>query len=92
MTEYVPSARPGHRAPHSALDQNKSVLNHVGDGFLLISGTAARHNLTYLRATRMPITVYVTADPDLLVLHGIDDHGVVLMRLDGHVFWRALNL
>jgi 2-polyprenyl-6-methoxyphenol hydroxylase-like FAD-dependent oxidoreductase len=89
-TEFVPSTRPGSRAPHAWLADGRSTLDLYGDGFVLLrlganppdaaslSRTAAAHNV--------PLTVITVADPELAALH---EKPLVLVRPDGHVAWRG---
>ena len=35
-TRFVPSTRPGTRAPHAWLDDDRSTLDLFGDGFVLL--------------------------------------------------------
>ena len=86
---YVPSARPGSRAPHVWLDGDRSILDHFGDGFVLLSfdftidtgsvSAAARTNM-------IPFSVVEIADPEAASLY---QRKLVLVRPDGHVAWRG---
>jgi putative polyketide hydroxylase len=103
VTEYVPSARPGSRAPHVWLtrgDQQISTIDLFGPHFVLLAGTdgdAWRRATQAIGPSSPPLTVYtVGTGGDLGDLdgkwheaYGVDTHGAVLVRPDGHVAWRS---
>jgi putative polyketide hydroxylase len=103
VTEYVPSARPGSRAPHVWLTRGNeqiSTIDLFGPHFVLLAG---RDGDTWRRAaqgigTSWPplIAFTVGKDGDLSDLdgdwhgaYGVDPDGAVLVRPDGHVAWRS---
>jgi putative polyketide hydroxylase len=100
--DYVPVARPGHRAPHIVLRTvagERSILDAFGDGFALVTRSAdwAQAGETVAGRTAMPLAVtrlggsLAPADPGAFErLYGIGDDGLVLVRPDGHVGWRVL--
>jgi putative polyketide hydroxylase len=102
VTEYVPSARPGSRAPHVHLkrgDGQISTIDLFGPHFVLLAG---RDGDTWRRAaqglgTSWPPLIAFTVgkdgdlsdpDGDWHDAYGIDPDGAVLVRPDGHVAWR----
>jgi len=90
--DYVPSARPGHRAPHLWLDDAhiQSTLDLFGHGFVLLTtseGTA--WHATVLERSGVPIQVHEIHHPDWPDLYGISRLGAVLVRPDGYVAWRS---
>ena len=101
ITDYVPSARPGHRAPHAWLERDGtrlSTLDLVGGRFVLLAGPggaawcdaagdAARAHGVALDAIR----VGETQDPGgaWRELWEIERDGAVLVRPDGQVAWRG---
>jgi putative polyketide hydroxylase len=102
VTEYVPSARPGSRAPHVHLkrgDEQISTIDLFGPHFVLLAG---RDGDTWRRAaqglgTSWPPLVAFTVgkdgdlsdpDGDWHDAYGVDPDGAVLVRPDGHVAWR----
>src|SRR5206468_10715695 len=88
--EFVPSTRPGSRAPHAWLADGRSTLDLFGEGFVLLRLGADPPDATSLSraaaACGVPLSATALADPDLAVLHG---KPLVLVRPDGHVAWRG---
>jgi 2-polyprenyl-6-methoxyphenol hydroxylase-like FAD-dependent oxidoreductase len=86
---YVPTARPGSRAPHAWLSDGRSTLDLFGKGFvLLVFGQAEETgNLERAFARRqIPLRVEHIDDPDIAALY---ERQFVLVRPDGHVAWRG---
>jgi len=87
---YVPTARPGHRAPHAFLADGRSTLDLFGRGFALIGfGADAAEAAPLLEAARkrhLPLTFTAIAEPDIAALY---QRKFVLVRPDGHVAWRG---
>jgi putative polyketide hydroxylase len=92
VTDYVPSARPGGRAPHVWLAKNGSdkvsTVDLVGKGFVLLAG-AKGHGWATTAIGKLPIKSHVIADDAFTAAYGIDATGAVLVRPDGHVAWRS---
>jgi putative polyketide hydroxylase len=103
VTEYVPSARPGSRAPHVRLrrgNEQISTIDLFGAHFVLLAG---RDGDTWRRAaqglgTSWPPLIAFTVgedgdlsdpDGDWHRSYGVDPDGAVLVRPDGHVAWRS---
>lgn len=86
--EYIPSARPGSRAPHFWLSANKSVLDLFGKGFVLLLFSPSDISAFLNAAARcgLPLTVEQINDE-----HGAElyENKLVLVRPDGHVAWRG---
>ena len=89
-TQFVPSTRPGTRAPHAWLDDERSTLDLFGDGFVLLRLGADPPDATRLieaaRAQGVPMRAVALADPDVATLY---ETRLVLVRPDGHVAWRG---
>jgi 2-polyprenyl-6-methoxyphenol hydroxylase-like FAD-dependent oxidoreductase len=87
---YVPTARPGHRAPHAFLADGRSTLDLFGRGFALLGfGAAAAEAAPLLEAARkrnVPLTFTAIAEPHIAALY---ERRFVLVRPDGHVAWRG---
>jgi 2-polyprenyl-6-methoxyphenol hydroxylase-like FAD-dependent oxidoreductase len=89
--QFVPSARPGTRAPHAWLEEGRrSVLDLFGQGFVLLRlGAAPPSGATIAAAAetrRVPLTIVDLTDPTIAALY---ERPLVLVRPDGHVAWRA---
>ena len=87
---YVPTARPGHRAPHAFLADGRSTLDLFGRGFALLGfGADAAEATPLLEAARkrhLPLTFTAIAEPHIAALY---ERKFVLVRPDGHVAWRG---
>jgi 2-polyprenyl-6-methoxyphenol hydroxylase-like FAD-dependent oxidoreductase len=88
--QFVPTTRPGTRAPHAWLDGDRSTLDLFGDGFVLLrlgaSPPGAAGLLDAARAQGVPMRAVTLADPDVATLY---ETSLVLVRPDGHVAWRG---
>jgi 2-polyprenyl-6-methoxyphenol hydroxylase-like FAD-dependent oxidoreductase len=88
-SEYVPTARPGHRAPHARLGGGRSTLDLFGDGFTLLRlGVRGdvRPRADAAAAAGLPLRVVGIDDPAVARLY---ERPVVLVRPDGIVAWRG---
>lgn len=85
---YVPSTRPGMRAPHVWLADGRSILDLFGTGFTLLAfADAPTGPLTEAaRAAGLPLTVTAVESSEAAALYG---RALVLVRPDGHVAWRG---
>jgi 2-polyprenyl-6-methoxyphenol hydroxylase-like FAD-dependent oxidoreductase len=98
VNDYVPTARPGHRAPHLWLDREKahSTLDLFGDGFVLLTDETSRANgeatLIEARAAGIPVRLIAPDSPKWRDVYGISRGGTVLVRPDGHVAARHAHL
>jgi len=103
VTEYVPSARPGSRAPHVWLkrgNQQISTIDLFGSHFVLLAGAdgeAWRRAAQAVGPSWPPLQVFTVGkdgdlgDPDGTwhEAYGVEPEGAVLVRPDGHVAWRS---
>lgn len=104
VTEYVPTAHPGCRAPHVWLERagrRLSTLDLFGMGFVLLTGQAGaawcQAAAEIGRALLVPLHVFTVgqhndlADPEesWATTYGVGQDGAVLVRPDGHVAWRC---
>jgi hypothetical protein len=89
-TQFVPTTRPGTRAPHAWLDGDRSTLDLFGDGFVLLRlGSNPPDGTSLLDAAKahgVPMRAVTLADPDVATLY---ETSLVLVRPDGHVAWRG---
>lgn len=102
VTEYQPTARPGHRAPHLTLgdDTETSLIDLFDLGhFTLLAGPdgdswvdAARAAAASLDIPLKAVRVGKDVQKDFhswSQLYGLSSDGAVLIRPDGHVAWRS---
>jgi hypothetical protein len=86
---YHPSARPGGRAPHAWLGENRSVLDLFRRGFTLLCFSAAADGSTFRNAAaqrRLPLAIVQIDDRAIANAY---ERKLVLVRPDGHVAWRS---
>lgn len=100
---YVPTARPGHRAPHVPLTRNSeevSTLDLFGPGLTLLTpagsgwaqaakevGAVTGVGIAAVEVSTDGSTAVVS--PDWAAVYGVGAAGAVLVRPDGHVAWRT---
>jgi hypothetical protein len=88
--DYIPSARPGSRAPHVWLGDGCSTLDLYGRGFVLIRLGTNTPDISGLEsaaeARRVPFKTVTVTQPEATQLY---ERRLVLVRPDGHVAWRA---
>ena len=104
VTQYVPSARPGHRAPHVWLERGGariSTIDLFGPRFVLLTGgrgdawrEAAERIAVPSRPPLVAFTIgtrgeIIDVDGAWLNAYEVEDDGAVLVRPDGHVAWRS---
>jgi putative polyketide hydroxylase len=103
VTEYLPSARPGGRAPHVRLTRGGeqiSTIDLIGAHFTLLAGRDGDGWKQATQATSAswpPLSVHTIggkselSDPDgnFHEVYGIEPDGAVLVRPDGYVAWRS---
>jgi len=103
VTDYIPSARPGSRAPHVRLTRGHeqiSTIDLFGPRFVLLAGrdgAAWQQAAQAIELSWPPLADHTVGgdgdlgDPDGNWHHayGVDTDGAVLVRPDGHVAWRS---
>ena len=92
ISEYVQTARPGHRAPHFGLGENRSIIDLFGREFVLLrfAGAPDATPLEAAFAQRgIPLRSVAIDDPQIAALY---ERRLVLVRPDGHVGWRSDGL
>ncbi len=89
LATYVPSARPGSRAPHAWLADGSTTLDFFGRGFTLLRFGKAPDGLGFLNAAAargIPFTKVAIDQPDVTALY---ERKLAIVRPDGHVVWRG---
>ena len=104
VTDYVPTAHPGCRAPHVWLEragQRLSALDLFGTEFVLLVAQAGRawcQAATEVAQTRHVLFQAFAIGPEgdladsggsWATTYGVEQDGAVLVRPDGHVAWRS---
>jgi hypothetical protein len=92
-SDYVPTARPGHRAPHAWMRDGRSTIDLFGGGLVLLRIGKTRADVGALAAAanerRVPLSVIDIEEAPIRALYERD---LVLVRPDGHVAWRGDTL
>lgn len=96
VAEYVPVARPGHRAPHFWLKMNGtrvSTLDLFGRAFVLLSASEAWISPARRITNRVdvPLDAHLIRDREWALVYGVGERGAVLVRPDGYVAWRTTD-
>jgi 2-polyprenyl-6-methoxyphenol hydroxylase-like FAD-dependent oxidoreductase len=90
LQRFTSTTWPGSRAPHAWLADGRSMLDLLGDGFVLLRfgdhAPAATHLIEAADARRIPFHDVVIADPEIAAVY---ERKLVLVRPDGHVAWRG---
>jgi 2-polyprenyl-6-methoxyphenol hydroxylase-like FAD-dependent oxidoreductase len=99
VTDYVPSARPGCRAPHVFFHveaKQHSTIDVVGQRFVLL---AAGSGGPWVEAANelacdyaLPLKALSIDDSAFASAYGLDSSGAVLVRPDAHVGWRSRSI
>ena len=91
VSNYIQTARPGHRAPHAWLKDGRSTLDLFGRGFALLSFAgkeavgAAFAGAAQARGVPLQI-IDLSGEAEVRKLYSA---AYVLVRPDGHVAWRG---
>lgn len=89
-TDYIPSTRPGSRAPHAWLGDGRSTLDLFGRGFVLLRLGSKAPDVSAIKsaatARRVPLEIATVTEPNVMELY---QSRLVLVRPDGHVVWRG---
>ena len=88
---YVPTSRPGSRAPHAWMHDGSSLFDHFGDDFtLLVSkeapSAAVDQARLQARMARVPLKVIQPSEAGIAELY---PSRFTLIRPDQHVAWRS---
>ena len=91
VSNYVQTGRPGHRAPHVWLGNDRSTLDYFGRGFALFILGRSKINTTEFALVAgkrgIPLQIVDLSDEsEARLLYGAE---FALVRPDGHVAWRG---
>ena len=86
---YVPTARPGSRAPHVWLDDDRTVLDLFGRGYTLLRFSKTADVSEIEAAARKRGVPLEIAEIDHAEAADLYEKRLTLVRPDGHVAWRA---
>jgi len=94
VSEYVPTARPGSRAPHCWLSTGSTVstIDLFDREFVLFTrrGDGGWWSAAIqIAAEGVPVRCVDPPAAEWAELYGVEPGGAVLVRPDGHVAWRA---
>ncbi|MCX7384001.1 MAG: FAD-dependent monooxygenase [Alphaproteobacteria bacterium] len=100
VTDYIPSARPGGRAPHVWLSRDGEPVSPIdlcGDRFALLAGPAGGAWISAAGQAAPSLSAWRIGAPGgledsggrWLEAYGLEANGAVLIRPDGHVAWRS---
>jgi hypothetical protein len=85
---FVPTVRPGHRAPNVVVADSETLFDKFGHGYTLVDAVPgpsdAKRLLDEAELVGMPVRHLVVDDPQLCQLYG---HRLVLVRPDLHIAW-----
>ncbi|MFI7120151.1 FAD-dependent monooxygenase [Amycolatopsis sp. NPDC049868] len=86
----VPTGRPGTRAAYARLADGESTIDSFGDGFVMLAGPDAVPSIPATRPDTggRPLEIRELSG-ESLCRYGISADGLVLVRPDGVVAWRA---
>ncbi len=88
--DYVPAARPGHRAPHVHTATGESVLDHFGANFVVLADASHSHPADLATVTfDVPVDLVTMPGSQWRDAYGINLDGLVLVRPDGVVSFRT---
>ncbi len=90
---FVPTVRPGHRAPNIVLGDQDTLFDQFGRGFTLVDAlddnSQSSRLLSEAAHTGLPIRHLVLTDPDLASLY---QHRLVPIRPDLHIAWSGTGM
>jgi 2-polyprenyl-6-methoxyphenol hydroxylase-like FAD-dependent oxidoreductase len=89
---FVPTVRPGHRAPNIAPGEGATLFDRFGPGFTLVDAlddnSQSSRLLSEAARVGLPIRHLTLTDPALAALY---QHRLVLVRPDLHIAWSGTD-
>ncbi len=94
LDKYVPTSRPGSRAPHVWLDGGVSLYDRLGPDFTLLKLGVSPGDTSALEAaaSRRQVPLKVVTITESSVLAAYDGFPLILVRPDQHVAWRGKSV
>ncbi len=91
LDKYVPTSRPGSRAPHVWMDGGASLYDRLGPDFTLLKlGNHPSDTSTVEdAAARRHVPLKIVTIPEPPVLTAYDGFPLILVRPDQHIAWRG---
>ncbi|MDT5100577.1 MAG: hypothetical protein QOC76_4314 [Mycobacterium sp.] len=90
---FVPTVRPGHRAPNVVVAEGETLFDKFGGGYTLVDAVPgpsdAKRLLDEAELVGMPVRHLVLDDPRLCQLYR---HNLVLVRPDLHISWSGTTI
>jgi hypothetical protein len=90
---FLPTVRPGHRAPNVVVAEGETLFDQFGGGYTLVDAVPgpsdAKRLLDEAELVGMPVRHLVLDDPRLCQLYG---HRLVLVRPDLHIAWSGTTV
>ncbi|MDC0196658.1 hypothetical protein OAJ93_03520 [Gammaproteobacteria bacterium] len=90
---YIPTARPGHRAPHIWLEEGVSLLDKFGRGFTLLNFGKTNTDFAPIEeaaeSIKLPLEILEIDDMSSAILY---ERRFVMIRPDLMVAWRGNSL
>jgi 2-polyprenyl-6-methoxyphenol hydroxylase-like FAD-dependent oxidoreductase len=94
LDRYLPTSRPGSRAPHLWLRDGTSLYDSLGPDFTLLHLGATTANIRPLvdaaESRKVPLKVLEVSEPEILKVY--ENFPFVLIRPDQHIAWRGHEL
>jgi 2-polyprenyl-6-methoxyphenol hydroxylase-like FAD-dependent oxidoreductase len=89
---FVPTVRPGHRAPNIALGEHATLFDHFGPGFTLVDALddISQSSRLLSQAARVGLPIRHLTVPNA-ALAGLYQHRLVLVRPDLHIAWSGTH-
>ncbi|MFD8497753.1 FAD-dependent monooxygenase [Amycolatopsis sp. NPDC059657] len=81
-SDYLPTAKPGHRLPHQWLTDGRSSLDICGGWFALLAADPGQWQQLPTRSWPLRVEALPQAYADH---YGLGPHGALLVRPDGHI-------
>jgi 2-polyprenyl-6-methoxyphenol hydroxylase-like FAD-dependent oxidoreductase len=90
---FVPTVRPGHRAPNVVVGEDETLFDQFSDGYTLVDAVSAPSDAKLLldeaELVGMPVRHLVLDDSRLCELYG---HRLVFVRPDLHIAWSGTTI